>query len=151
MALENPFPLTAYHGPEFFCNRNAETKRLADNAQNGVHTTLLSIRRMGKTGLIHHLFHKLAKKKETHCLYADIYASQSQKDLIGQISTAILKAFPPKKRAGKKVMDFITSLRPVISYDNLTGQPEVSFQFSQSRQQEQSLETLYSSSTASMH
>ncbi|WP_276502659.1 AAA family ATPase [Terrimonas pollutisoli] len=142
MAIQNPFPLTAYYGPEYFCNRQAETKRLTDNALNGVHTTLLSIRRMGKTGLIHHLFHKLAKRKDTYCLYADIYASQSQKDLIGQLSTAILKAFPSKKNAGKKVMDFITSLRPVISYDNLTGQPEVSFQFSQAKQQEQSLENL---------
>ena len=142
MPIQNPFPLTAYCGPDYFCNRQAETKRLTDNAMNGVHTTLLSIRRMGKTGLIHHLFHKLAKRKDVYCLYADIYASQSQKDLIGLLSTAILKAFPPKKSTGKKLMDFITSLRPVISYDNLTGQPEVSFQFSQSRQQEQSLENL---------
>ena len=143
MALENPFPLTAYHGPEYFCNREDETKRLTQNVTNGVNSTLLSIRRMGKTGLIQHLFHKLSKRKDVYCLYADIYASQSQKDLIGQISTAILKAFPPKKSVGKKVMDFITGLRPVISYDNLTGQPEVSFQFSQSRQQEQSLEHLF--------
>ncbi len=142
MALQNPFPLTAYFGPDYFCNRQAETKRLTDNALNGVNSTLLSIRRMGKTGLIQHLFHKLAKRKDVYCLYADIYASQSQKDLIGQLSTAILNAFPPKKNTGKKVMDFITSLRPIISYDNLTGQPEVSFQFSQSRQQEQSLESL---------
>ena len=142
MTLINPFPVTAYHGPAYFCNRQTETKRLADNALNGVHTTLLSIRRMGKTGLIQHLFHKLAKRKDVYCLYADIYASQSQKDLINQLSSAILKAFPPKKNIGKKVMSFITGLRPVISYDNLTGQPEVSFQFSQTRQQEQSLENL---------
>ncbi len=133
MAIQNPFPLTAYYGPEYFCNRQTETKRLLSNAENGVHTTLLSIRRMGKTGLIQHLFHKLSKRKDIYCLYADIYASQSQKDLIGQLSTAILKTFPPKKTIGKKVMDFITGMRPVISYDNLTGQPEVSFQFSQLR------------------
>jgi AAA+ ATPase superfamily predicted ATPase len=142
MVIQNPFPVTAYYGPGYFCDRQAETKRLEDNALNGIHTTLLSIRRMGKTGLIQHLFHKMGKRKEVYCLYADIYASQSQQDLIGQLSTAILKAFPPKKNIGKKVMEFITSLRPIISYDNLTGQPEVSFQFSQSRQQEQSLENL---------
>jgi hypothetical protein len=142
MAVLNPFPLTAYHGPAYFCNRGAEARRLAENALNGVHTTLISIRRMGKTGLIQHLFYKLTKKRDVHCLYADIYATQSQKDFIGLLSTAILKAFPPKKSLGKKVMDFITGLRPVISYDNLTGQPEVSFQFSQLRQQEQSLEIL---------
>ncbi len=142
MIDQNPFPVAAYISPEYFCNRQAETKRLADNALNGVNTTLLSIRRMGKTGLIQHLFHKLAKRRNTYCLYADIYATQSQKDLLGQLSTAILKTFPPKKGLGKKVMDFVTGLRPVISYDNLTGQPEVSFQYAQARQQEQSLESL---------
>src|SRR5688572_18885526 len=142
MAILNPFPVTVYHGPEYFCNRQVETRRLSDNAMNGVHTTLLSIRRMGKTGLIQHLFHKLDSRKEVYCLYADIYASQMQKDLINQLSSAVLKTFPPKKNIGKKVMNFITGLRPVISYDNLTGQPEVSFQFTQARQQEQSLESL---------
>jgi hypothetical protein len=140
--MQNPFPLTAYHGPDYFCDRSSETTRLIQNVSNGVNTTLLSIRRMGKTGLTQHLFHKIGAKKNVHCIYTDIYATQSQKDLVSQLSTAILNAFPPKKSTGKKVLEFITGLRPVISYDNLTGQPEVSFQFQQSRQQEQSLESL---------
>ena len=142
MVIQNPFPLSAYHGPDYFCDREAEVNQLTDHAINGIHSTLLSLRRMGKTGLIHHLFHKLNKKKDVYCLYADIYASETQKDLVSQITTSILRAFPPKKSTGKKVMEFITSLRPIISYDNLTGQPEVSFQFSQAKQQEQSLEIL---------
>lgn len=138
----NPFPVSAYHGPDMFCNREEEVKRLQSNIENGVNTTLLSIRRMGKTGLLHHLFERLSRKRNTWCLYADIYATQDQKDFLNQFASAILKAFPPKKTVGKRVLDFITSLRPVISYDNLTGQPEISFTSSQPRQQEQSLSSL---------
>lgn len=97
---------------------------------------------MGKTGLVHHLFYLLSKQKDTHCLYVDIYPTQKQKDLINQIATVILNAFPPKKPLGKKALDFITSLRPVISYDQFTGNPEVTLTLSQPKQQEQSLTSL---------
>lgn len=142
MPVINPFPVTGYHGPAYFCNRQTETKRLHDNARNGVHSTLLSIRRMGKTGLLNHLFHKLNARRDIYCIYVDIYATLNQTDLLGQLSTAILQTFPPRKGIGKQVMEFITALRPVISYDNLTGKPEVSFHFAQTRQQEQSLSSL---------
>jgi uncharacterized protein len=142
MIIFNPFPVSSYQGPDYFCNRQAEIKKLTAHALNGMHTTLLSIRRMGKTGLVQHLFRSLEKRKTVCCLYTDIYATQSQKEFINQLSTAALRAFPAKKKFGKKIWDFITGLRPVISYDNLTGQPEVSLQFSHARQLEQSLESL---------
>ena len=141
-AIINPFPVSAYHGPDLFCDRNEEVKRLQNNIDNGVNTAFLSIRRMGKTALLHHLFHKQSHKRNTWCLYADIYSTQDQKDFLNQFATAILKTFPTKKTVGKQVLDFITGLRPVISYDNLTGQPEISFTSSPAKQQEQSLTSL---------
>lgn len=142
LAMQNPFPVAGYHGSALFCNRREETKRLKENVENGLNTTLISLRRMGKTGLLQHLFAQLGKRKDTYSLYADIYPTQKQKDLVNQLATAILNAFPPKKPIGKRVMEFITSLRPVISYDALTGNPEVSFSFAQQQQQEQSLAAL---------
>lgn len=138
----NPFLVSGYHGPALFCNRQQEVKKLKANIDNGVHTTLISIRRMGKTNLLQHLFYLLGRQKDVHCLYVDIYPTQKQKDLINQLATIILNAFPVKKPAGKKVLEFITSLRPVISYDQFTGNPEVSLSFSQPKQQEQSLASL---------
>ncbi|MBK6730095.1 MAG: ATP-binding protein [Bacteroidetes bacterium] len=139
----NPFPVIAYSGSEFFCNRKAEIKTLKSNIENGVNTTLISIRRMGKTGLILHLFSKLSRNAQMRCLYVDMYATQNQKDLIERIASAVLKEFPAKKPIGKKIFDFITGLRPIISYDNLTGLPQVSFNYSQPLQQEKSLEQLF--------
>jgi uncharacterized protein len=140
--LQNPFPVTGYHGPEFFCDREGEVKRLYDHFFNGVNTTLISIRRMGKTGLIHHLFHQLKAKKDVFCVYVDVYATQSFSDFVNQFSSAVYQAFPSQKSVGKKLLEFMKSLRPVISFDPLTGQPEVSFDFASPKQQEQSLTSL---------
>ena len=74
----NPFFLNAYHGPEYFCDREEENARLLSNVRNGINTTLLSIRRMGKTGLLHHTFHALEKSRKTKCIYVDIYATNNE-------------------------------------------------------------------------
>ena len=49
---KNPFLLYGYDGPEYFCDRESETKRIISALRNGRNITLLSPRRMGKTGLI---------------------------------------------------------------------------------------------------
>ena len=49
----NPFITIEYIGCVLFCDREKEVKKLLSNAQNGVNTTLISVRRMGKTGLIY--------------------------------------------------------------------------------------------------
>ena len=93
---ENPFPVSGYSGSALFCDRAEETKKLQKNIVNGINTTLFSIRRMGKTGLIYHLFNLLGKKKST-CIYIDIYATRNLREFTNQFSSAVLKAFPEKK------------------------------------------------------
>ena len=111
---------------------------------NGINTVLLSIRRMGKTGLIYHTFNSLAKRKNTYCIYVDIYATQSLRDFTNQLGIlAILKVFPGQRSIGKKFMELLKSLRPVISFDTLTGFPQVSFDFAQPKQYEQSLTGIF--------
>jgi len=98
---------------------------------------------MGKTGLVQHVFHKLESKKHIQCIYADIYATQNLKDFTNQLNSAVLRAFAEKKNIGKRFMDWIKGFKPVISFDSLTGQPEVSFDYTTPRQYEQSLESLF--------
>ena len=59
--FENPFPVTTYLGAEYFCDRETETARLISHIKNGNSTTLIAIRRKGKTGLIHQVFAQLPK------------------------------------------------------------------------------------------
>ena len=130
MNPKNPFPVVGYHGPELFCDREKETDRLSKNLQGGLNTTLISLRRMGKTALIHHVFNEISKEKQPSCLYVDLYPTRSIKDLTRQLATASMHVLPQKKRAGKRFLAFLKGLRPVITYDPLSGAPEVRFEYS---------------------
>jgi len=99
---------------------------------------------MGKTGIIYHIFDELSKKNEIKCLYADLYASQSLKDLTEQTALAIYHAFPEKQSPGKKFMKLLKSMSPVLSFDPLSGQPEIRFEYVQTKQYEHSLSALFS-------
>ncbi len=139
----NPFYLEGYYGSTYFCDREEETTSLLNNAKNGINTTLLSVRRMGKTGLIHHVFKQLERDKSWKGIYIDIYATQSLSQFTEQIASAILKVFPHHKSFGKKFIDLIKGFSPSITYDPLTGVPEVSFNYHTTKQSEYSLKELF--------
>lgn len=124
--LENPFPTATYHGKTYFCNRQEETARLISNITNGNSTTLIAIRRMGKTGLIQHVLSQLPNGWKG--IYLDILETENLNYFLNHLATAILKAVPEKSSIGKKFTDFIRSLRPVVSFDALTGEPKASFE-----------------------
>ena len=56
MNLQNPFIIAGYNTPDYFCNREQETKKVIESLKNGRNLTLISPRRMGKTGLVKHVF-----------------------------------------------------------------------------------------------
>ncbi len=136
-----PFPTTGYYGPEYFCDRENETERLIGNVNGGLSTTLVAIRRIGKTGLIKHLQHKLSGT--LICIYADILPTENSVEFLNSLATAILNAVPEKSGLGAKVWNFIKSLRPVISFDALSGTPNVSFNI-QDKESEHQIGTLFS-------
>ncbi|MFN5417882.1 MAG: AAA family ATPase [Flavobacteriia bacterium] len=138
----NPFILKEYISPEYFCNRKKECEMLIKNAQNGVNTTLISIRRLGKTGLLHHTLYKFEEKKLGFGIYTDMYETENLKDFTNNIANAVLKAFPEKHPLWKKTFQFIKQLRPIISIDQLTGSPEVTLDFTQPKQFESSLSAI---------
>lgn len=119
-----PFPATGYYGPEYFCDREKELDQLINNIEGGLSTTLISLRRLGKTALIRHLFHHLRSKYV--CIYLDILPTESMEDLLNQLCTAIASEFSERSTLGKKIWQMIRSLRPVITYDSLSGAPLVS-------------------------
>ncbi|MCH8317054.1 MAG: ATP-binding protein [Bacteroidetes bacterium] len=123
---QTPFPISGYFGPEYFCNRKNETQALLNNLYNGVSTTLISIRRMGKTGLIHHVQHKISKDWDT--IYLDILPTENLQNFLNVLATGMLHAVSERSGPGKKVWDFIKSLRPTFSFDPVSGDPQVSFE-----------------------
>ena len=129
MKNNNPFLLKGYKSKELFCDRDAELKRLCENIENGVDTTLVSPRRMGKTGLILHLFEHYKKNTVIECLYVDINFATSQTDFNKLLSEAILKKFPEKTPIGKLFMKLLKGFRPIIRFDAISGEPQVELSY----------------------
>ena len=126
--LKNPFVFRGYEGPEYFCDRTEETETLISGLQNGINMTLLSPRRIGKTGLIKHVFHHLRQQdKNAICLYIDIFATQSLHDFVTLFCQAFVsEVMEREKLVAAKVLDSFKGWRPVISADPITGAPQVS-------------------------
>ncbi len=94
----NPFPITAYRGPDYFCDRGKETAQLREALMNGRNTTLFSPRRMGKTGLIHHLF-ALLKHEKCQTIYVDIFGTEDLNGFINRLANAALQVVAEKKES----------------------------------------------------
>ena len=124
---KNPFIINTYQGKEYFCDREHNLESLINNINNELNTTLISIRRIGKTGLIKHLFEHLEEHFEYKCLFVDLFASQNLNDFANQLANEITKKFPTKESIGKRFLNNIKQLRPLIQFDALTGEPAISF------------------------
>ncbi len=136
----NPFLIKGYLSPEYFCDRIEETETLLRNIRNGADTTLISPRKYGKTGLVYHLFDIIQREKmPIETLYVDIFATRSMSDFIKVMAEAVLKKFPEKSAIGSKFLTFIKSLRPVISYDTLTGIPQIQINYQLTAEKEHTL------------
>ena len=120
----NPFILTGYVSPDYFCNREQETQKLISALQNGRNVTLISPRRIGKTGLIRHVFHRMEAEKLAKCYYVDLYKTDSLASLVEQLANVVLGSLDTtKSKIVKQVSTFFKSLRPLFSFDSLTGVP----------------------------
>jgi len=136
-----PFPTTGYAGPEYFCDREAELSSLVHNIDGGNSTTVIALRRMGKTALIRHLFHHL--DPDINTIYLDILPTESINDLLNQFTASVAASLPENSSLGKKIWKFIRSLRPLITYDALQGTPIISISSSPD-QSRQSIHELFS-------
>ncbi len=138
----NPFLMRGFVKDEWFCDREKETDQLLSNATNGVDSTLISPRKYGKTGLIFHLFHRIEKENlPFKCIYVDLFHTQSLEDFVKAIADELIK-FPQHTSLGQRILDFIKRLRPIISYDALTGDPQVSFTYLAESEKEQNLRNI---------
>ena len=124
MKLDNPFLIRGYAGPEYFCDRAAETQQLVSAISNGRDVTLVAPRRYGKTGLVHNAFRILEKTHAT--VYLDIFAIEDLTSFVQTFATAVLDRLDsPAERVGRKLLSFFRSCRPT-----LTPKDDGSFAFS---------------------
>lgn len=122
--IKNPFPVTGYLGPEYFCDRETELDRLTNAVEARRHTTIVALRRMGKTALLKHFFHTLSPHN-FHLIYADLMPTLTLHDLINTLLSELIRAFPENNRFGAKIWKWVKSLRPLITFDPYTGMPTI--------------------------
>ncbi|MDR2911776.1 MAG: ATPase [Alistipes sp.] len=142
--IDNPFAITGYISPEYFCDRENETAELVGNITNGRNTALISERRMGKTGLIEHVFHRPEIADNYHAILVDIYPAGSLKEFVFLLSKQIFESLKPQ---GRKFIDrffaTITSLHAAFKLDPVTGAPTFDISLGEIRQPETSLEQIF--------
>lgn len=125
---KNPFIYEGYVGPEYFCDRTEETKKLISHLQNGRNLTLVSPRKIGKTGLIKHAFHQIKQEnKDAICIYTDIFHTQNQFEFVQTLGKAIIQERLLDSRSSiDKVLSYFSKWRPTASPDPITGIPTIS-------------------------
>ena len=129
MKLQNPFPEYGYFGPEYFCDREAETEELIEALLNGSNVTLMAPRRIGKTGLIHHAFQRMkARDKSVQCFYVDIFSTKTFSQMVQMLANAVMGKLDTRSQSVKRKLNaFVAALRPTMTPDPMTGMPTFSF------------------------
>ena len=160
--LNNPFVVYGYKGAEYFCDRQKETEKMISTLHNERNITLVAPRRMGKTGLIHHVFHQMEEQYEgVKCFYLDIFATKNLEQMVQLMASEIIgkldlkpsegreslkRIFEYLKQSGKRCYIAIDEFQQILSYPEngveamirsyIQFLPNVYFVFSGSQQHE---------------
>ena len=132
-SIANPFVTGGYVSPDYFCDRQNETEILLKAISSKRNVTLISLRRMGKTGLLRHVKYLLEKKpgvitkdkRPVGVIYVDLMPTMDANGMLNSLSSALLSARRNEKNIIEKVLSLLATLRPKIAFDDLTGQPTV--------------------------
>ena len=137
--LDNPFILKPFKSKEYFCDREQETEEIIRNITNGRHTTLISPRRLGKTGLIFRVFEEIRQQRLPYeTIYADISDTLSMEEFIKALSDAVVSKMK-KQQCLTAFFKSLKSVRPLLGIDPMTGSTQVSFTFSDENQKQSTL------------
>ena len=121
--LFNPFFIGRYVDKHYFCDREKDTETLIKHIVNGRNVALISPRRLGKSGLIHHTFAQESIQEKYTTIYVDIYSTKDLCEFVKSLSEAIVKAVMPQQKWHEKFFSFIKSLRVGFRIDSISGEP----------------------------
>ena len=137
----NPFILTPYGDPELFCDREKETSAILSAIKNKRNLTIHSIRRMGKTGLIMNVQHRLPKKYIP--IYVDIYDTTDDTSFANKLIAASIAAIEKKKNFLKKALQIFARFRASVVIEPTLGIPTVTLDLKDANESKQSIQLLW--------
>ena len=139
--LSNPFVIGKYVDKDYFCDREKESEMLVHHIVNGRHVAIMSERRLGKTGLIEHVFaNSLPDGYEPFLI--DIYTCKNLREMVYLLASEVFKKIARKQSMLERLMRMVRSLKTTISYEVVTGFPEISFGLGEIQQPEVTLDEI---------
>lgn len=142
--ISNPFVTSGIIPPELFCDREKESERIVRLLSNGNNIVLISPRRLGKTGLIHHCFNFPEIKNNFTTIFIDIFQTTSLQEFTFLLGKAVYESLATQgKRLVQKFVDMLKSLTGKFSYDAITGAPSFSLQIGDISRPEFTLEEIF--------
>ncbi len=143
--MNNPFVVTGrYIAPEYFCDREKETAELVANVENWRNTVLISLRRMGKSGLIYHLYNQEAIKSKYETFFIDIYDTENIEEFVLLLSKEITARLQPKGiKFVEKFLQTVNSIKINFGTDPFTGQPGIDISLGEIKNPVKTLEQLF--------
>lgn len=143
--VTNPFIISGrYISSEYFCDREAETKELISNIENWRNTVLSSPRRMGKSGLIEHVFSRQEISGKYETFYVDIFASSSLDDFVLLLGKEVVSRLQSRKsKLLESFFAIVSSIRASFRADPLTGMPSFDLSLDAIGSSEKTLEQIF--------
>ena len=139
--LSNPFVIGKYVNKDYFCDREKESETLVHHIVNGRNVAIMSERRLGKTGLIEHVFsNNLPDGYEPFLI--DIYTCKNLREMVYLLASEVFKKIARKQSMAERLLRAVRSLKTTISYDGITGLPEIAFGLGEIQQPEVTLDEI---------
>lgn len=120
----NPFIVSGKILPEYFCDREKESKELEKALINGLNVVLTSSRRMGKTSLVDYVFDMPTIKKDYITITVDILHTTTFREFILAFGNAVFENVATRsKKMRKQFVTLLKSLSASFGYDPLQNTP----------------------------
>lgn len=126
---DNPFIITEKVKPEYFCDRQEESRQMLKLLGNGNNVVLISQRRIGKTSLIQYCYQREDIRDDYFTIYVDILSTTNLKEFTYLLGREIFEAV--RTRGEKRWQSFlmtVKSLAAKVGFDSMTGLPSLNFQ-----------------------
>lgn len=104
---------------------------------NESNVALISPRRLGKSGLIQHVFDAMrTREPESVCIYIDILHTKNQTEFAELFFSRVIAAMDSNAQTAlRKAAQFFKGIRPTMSFDEFNGSPSFSIDIQPSQEQ----------------
>lgn len=140
----NPFIVTGYIEPEYFCDRINESERLVKSIVNGNNIVIISPRRMGKTGLIEFCYNKPEISSVYYTFFIDILHTSSLREFTYLLGKTIYDSLLPRSK--KMANTFIRALKSIsgkFGFDAVTNLPVFNIELGDIEHPEYTLDEIF--------